>query len=265
MSTSPPEQTVIVTTKNTASLTLGITALVVGVLSLLVGWIPFFGLIALPVAVIGLLLAGIGFGIAVVKGGKGIGMPVLGGLICCGAFVLPILTTGGMSALFSKAKDEASRQIASQKAERQRSETNATVTADKKEDAEAKTKSEYIREHVVLYDVEARYMDSRLDGKVPGVLFKLRNKGDRQLDLVKVTVLFKEAAGGVIHEEDFSPVLVTRYSFSGDNKPLKPGYVWQMEKGKFYPAKSVPSEWKEGSVEARVSDIKFSDLAASTE
>src|SRR5687768_1846159 len=93
MSTSPPEQTVIVTTKNTASLTLGIIALVIGVLSLLIGWIPYLGLIALPVAVIGLLLAGIGFGIALVKAGKGIGMPVLGGIICCGAIALPILST----------------------------------------------------------------------------------------------------------------------------------------------------------------------------
>jgi len=90
MSTSPPEQTVIVTTKNTASLTLGIIALVIGVLSLLVGWVPYLGLVALPVAVIGLLLAGI----ALVKGGRGFGMPVLGGIICCGGFVLPILSTG---------------------------------------------------------------------------------------------------------------------------------------------------------------------------
>jgi hypothetical protein len=62
----------------------------------------------------------------------------------------------------------------------------------------------------------------------------------------------------VIAEEDFNPVLVSRYSYSGDNKPLKPGYVWQMESDKFYQAKSVPSEWQEGSIDARITDIAFS-------
>jgi len=44
----------------------------------------------------------------------------------------------------------------------------------------------------------------------------------------------------------------------GDNKPLKPGYVWQMESGKFYAAKQVPSEWAGGSYEAKITDIIFS-------
>jgi hypothetical protein len=100
-------------------------------------------------------------------------------------------------------------------------------------------------------------MDSVLHGKVPGVLFKLRNTGERDLDMVKVTVLFKDASGTVIHEQDYHPVLVSDYSMR-DSKPLKAGYVWQMESGKFYAAKSVPSEWKEGSVDANISDVRFS-------
>lgn len=246
MNTSAPPQepqVVIVTTKNTASLTLGIIAIVVGVLALLVGWIPFLGLLAIPAAIIGLLLAGIGFVIALFKGCKGIGMPLLGGAICIAAFILPILSTGGTSAAITKAVDKTSKQVASQKKSQ--------------DDEESKAKAAYIQDHLVLYDVQARYMDSILDGKVPGVLFKLRNTGDRDLDMVKVTVHFKDASGAVIHEEDYSPVLVSDFSF-GDNKPLKAGYVWQMESGKFYAAKSVPSEWREGSVEARISDVRFS-------
>jgi len=245
MNASPQQepQTVIVTTKNTASLTLGIIALVVGVLSLLVGWIPFLGLLALPTAIIGLLLAGAGFVIALFKGCKGIGMPLLGGIICVGAFILPILSTGGTSAAIAKAVDETSKKLATQRKTQQ--------------DEETKAKSAYIQEHLSLYDMQARYMDSILDGKVPGVLFKLRNTGDRDLQMVKVTVLFKDASGAVIHEEDYTPVLVSEFSLQ-DNKPLKAGYVWQMESGKFYAAKSVPSEWKEGTVDAKISDVRFS-------
>jgi|ERR1035441_461323 DNA-directed RNA polymerase subunit RPC12/RpoP len=124
-------------------------------------------------------------------------------------------------------------------------------------DMDASAKAAYIQQHLVLYGFEARYMDSVLDGKVPGVLFKLRNTGDRSLDMVKVTVRFRDAAGAVIHDEDFHPVSISDFSF-GDDKPLKPGYVWQMESGKFYSAKSVSSEWREGSADAQITDIRFS-------
>ena len=122
-SQSQEPQTVILTTKNTASLTLGIIAIVVGVLSLLVGWIPLLGLLAIPVAIIGLILAGIGFVIALCKGGKGIGMPLLGGVICVAAFVVPIL----MSALVAQAVGETSIAVAEQKQshETEESKTNA--------------------------------------------------------------------------------------------------------------------------------------------
>lgn len=116
---------------------------------------------------------------------------------------------------------------------------------------------EYMSNNLELYDLSAKYMDSVLDGKVPGVLFKIRNTGDRSLDNVEVTVYFKDAQGNTIAEKDFNPVLVTEYAYGRDNKPLKPGYIWQMEKGKFYSAKSVPSEWREGSIEAIVTDLSF--------
>lgn len=173
MSTASPEtpQTVIVTTKNTASLTLGIIAVVVGVLALLVGWVPFLGLLAMPTAFIGLLLAGVGFVVAVFRGCKGIGMPVLGGGICLVAMVIPVLSTHGTSVAILKAAEGASNQAPS---------TGKSL-----------------------------------------------------------------------------PVLVTEMSL-GDNKPLKAGYIWQMESGKFYAPKSVPGEWQEGSADVKVTEIRFS-------
>lgn len=110
--------------------------------------------------------------------------------------------------------------------------------------------------NVELYDLKARYFDTYLERRVPGVEFKLRNKGNRTLRKVEVTVYFEDASGAVIAEHEYNPVLVTKYSF-GDNKPLRPNYIWQMERGKFYQAKSVPSEWKEGAVKAKITDIEF--------
>jgi hypothetical protein len=115
----------------------------------------------------------------------------------------------------------------------------------------------YIQDNLEIYEFEAKYMDAVLEGRIPGVRFKLRNKGDKTLDRVKVVVLFKDASGAVIAEQNYLPVLVSECNFSGGNKPLKPGYIWQMEQGKFYKATSVPNEWKEGSAEARITEVRF--------
>lgn len=232
------EQTVTVTTKNTTALTMGIIAIVLGVLALLVAWLPFLGLIAIPVAAVGLLLAFIGVILAAIKQFSGVAMPLLGGVICGIAVVLSISSTGSTSLAISEAMEETS---------------SARQAANEAEDREEK---EYISRYIELYDVDAKYRDSILDGTIPGVLFKLRNTGTRTLNKVEVTVYFKDRFGSIIAEENFFPVLVSDYSFN-DHKPLKPGYVWSMEKNKFFAAKSVPTEWAEGSVDIKITDIAF--------
>lgn len=116
----------------------------------------------------------------------------------------------------------------------------------------------YITESLELYDVSANYKKS-YSGTVAGVNFKIKNTGERSLDSVEVTVYFKDASGNRIAEEDYHPVAVSKYSMSGNNKPLKPGYIWQLEKDKFYPAEQVPSEWKEGSIDASITEIRFTE------
>lgn len=123
------------------------------------------------------------------------------------------------------------------------------------ETAQNTKKQEYIK-NLEIYDFKARYYDTFLDGKVPGIEFKIKNNGTETLDMVKVTVYFKNAQGKTIAEEGYAPVFVSPYSLS-DNKPLRPNYIWQLERGKFYTAKSVPSEWKEGAAEIRITDLRF--------
>ncbi len=113
--------------------------------------------------------------------------------------------------------------------------------------------------NVKLYDVTAKFWRT-YSGREPGVEFKLKNEGDRTLDRVEVTVYFHDDSGAVIHEATYNPVLVTEFAFGRDNKPLRPGYVWRHERGRFYKAASVPSEWKVGAVEAKVTAVEFADL-----
>jgi hypothetical protein len=233
---------VVVTTKNTLSLTLGIISLVLGVFGMLIGWIPFLGLVAIPVALIGLMLAGLGVVVALFKGFAGVGMPVLGGFVSFLSLLLPIMMTGSASVAIQEA------------AERSRRERSEGLAQDP---AVISDKADYIATRLELYDVSAKYTDSFLDKHVPGVFFKIRNNGDRTLDLIRVIAYFKDRSGKTIAEESYVPV--NAHSFVADSKPLKPHYVWQVESGKFYAAKSVPSEWEEGQVDVVISDIEFAN------
>ena len=112
--------------------------------------------------------------------------------------------------------------------------------------------------HLGLYEFQSRYYTTVLDERVPGVEFKLKNRGNRTLKSVEVTVFFKDGSGRVISEEDYHPVLVSDSSFT-PGKPLKPGYIWHMERGKFYQAPLVPDEWQEGSAEAKITALEFAD------
>ena len=115
----------------------------------------------------------------------------------------------------------------------------------------------YIDQHLSLYDVSAKYFNSMLDGRVPGVDFKIKNNGSRTLNSVKVRIVFLDNNELPIAEETYSPVLVSDYSCSNSNTPLRPNYIWQQERGQFYVAKNVPTEWKTGSITASITEIEF--------
>jgi hypothetical protein len=118
-----------------------------------------------------------------------------------------------------------------------------------------KQKTDYINDSLKLYDCHADYHDSLIDGRVPGVEFKIKNNGNRTLRKVEVTFYFKDSSGQTISEEKYYPVLVTK--FGTDNNPLKPGYIWQVESGHFYAAKKVPSEWQPRNTTTQITDIEF--------
>jgi hypothetical protein len=115
----------------------------------------------------------------------------------------------------------------------------------------------YIRDHLKIYGLTAKYFDSLVDGRVPGVDFKIKNNGDRTLNKVTVRIVFHDDQGKAIAEEEYTPVFVTSLGYGHDNTPLRPNYIWKQEQGNFYSAKSVPSEWKTGKVTATVTEIEF--------
>jgi len=65
--------------KRTSSL--GVVSLILGVTAFLICWIPFIGMLSIPLSGLGLLLAVIGVCLAVARHGAGIGWPVGGGVV----------------------------------------------------------------------------------------------------------------------------------------------------------------------------------------
>lgn len=240
-----------ITTKNTSSLTLGMVAVILGSLTFFIGWIPFLGLLAVPVAVIGLVLAGIGLLAAILGGFRGFGMPLLGVLICIMSISISVTSTGVATGVIddvAEARTKAASQLDS--------ETTDSAEHSGLQMDDDLLKENYIATKLRLYDAEVRYMQSVLNGKVAGATFKIENNGDLTLARAKVTVFFKNSVGRIISEEDFIP-FSDSFRFSGSDKPLKPGYIWQNEKGTFLSADSVPDEWQEGSVDIKIVDIDF--------
>lgn len=115
----------------------------------------------------------------------------------------------------------------------------------------------YIMKYVRLYEFEAKYYDSLLDGRVPGVDFKIKNEGTRTINELTVQVVFFDANDKPIAEEVYYPVNVGGIGIGPEDKPLRPNYIWQQESDRFYNAERVPSEWSEGKARANVTEIKF--------
>lgn len=112
-------------------------------------------------------------------------------------------------------------------------------------------------DNIVITEFVAKRIDTYSKKGVPAVRISLKNIGDRSLDKVKIIVYFQDENGNTIFEEDYHPVLVSDYSFRENNKPLKPGYVEEMEKDKYYTLETALTDWKEGKAIIKVVDIEF--------
>lgn len=115
---------------------------------------------------------------------------------------------------------------------------------------------EYINNLLEVYDFKAAWMNSLLDGKVPGVVFKIKNKGQKTISEIEVTVYFNDGKGNNIAEESYHPVYD---SITSDYKELKPNYTFQLESDRFYSTKTVPEEWKSGNATIEITNIKFKE------
>lgn len=85
-----------------------------------------------------------------------------------------------------------------------------------------------------------------------GVFGEIKNNGDKTLKQVEVTAYCLDKDDKVVFEKTYHPVLVTEYSFMGDNTPLKPNYSRRFG----YKLDDAPSDWSK-KVKVAVTDVEF--------
>jgi len=92
---------------------LGVVSLILGVVAFLLCWIPLVGMLSIPLSALGLLLAAVGFLVALVRRGSGIGYPIGGGIVSGLALAIGIAQVGAVGSALTgvaTAIDESHRQ-----------------------------------------------------------------------------------------------------------------------------------------------------------
>lgn len=85
---------------------LGIVSMILGIIAFLLCWIPFISVISLPLSGLGLLLAVIGFVVALTRSGYGVGWPIGGGALNGIALLVALVTGIGAFGAVKSAGDE---------------------------------------------------------------------------------------------------------------------------------------------------------------
>ena len=244
---------------------LGIAALVLGIIAVLTCWIPFVGILGIPLAVLGLLFGIIGFLIALIGRKSGVGMPISGCIVCIVSIIVAVASTGGpAAAVVAEASKKATKQdqrftgntvITDQKSNGGRSIDRPPSISPgdepKSDSSDAQSAKKAYLYKVLLNDVHVG--QSVLDEK--GVFGEIKNAGDRTLKEVEIMIYCLDKNGKEVFEKSYYPVLVTESRFSlREDKPLKPNYSTKFG----CKLDDAPSEWS-GKVRVVVTNIEFAD------
>jgi hypothetical protein len=125
----------------------------------------------------------------------------------------------------------------------------------------ALSKLETIDNKIVAFNTKKAYFDKievrnvsqgTTTSNEDGVFGEIKNNGDKTLSKVEITVYCLDKSDKVVFEKSYYPVLVTKYSFGGDNAPLKPNYSKKFG----YKLDDAPSDWNK-KITVSITDIEF--------
>ena len=108
---------------------LGVAALILGIVAFLICWVPLIGMIGVPLSALGLLLGLVGLIVAVLRKGAGIGYPIAG--IAVSGLALAVAFASTYAA--GKAIEETAKAMSESVGERTRTNQQVVATADEDE------------------------------------------------------------------------------------------------------------------------------------
>lgn len=217
----------------------GIAALVIGIVAVMLCWIPLLGMISIPLGLIALLLGVIGFIVSLTGGKSGVGLPVAGGFLGAMAIAVPLLWVGAVATAVGSAAANANR-------------TNQTIVGATTAAAGESAPQWAPADQPVSQDgVQLKVTHVRL-GKV-----KVRGsfgRGESFTDDALLAVVIEVTNTSATKKVDFLTWSGRRYSFGVDGPTLRDNFdnsydlksfdslegpVEQVVTGSIYPSKSV--------------------------
>ena len=118
----------------------------------------------------------------------------------------------------------------------------------------SKEKLEYINNHLQIFEIEAKTIETSYEGVKPGVKFAIKNNGNESLTKVRITIYFLDKNGKTFYEKSSLPV----WSKYGEMKVLKPNYTFRMDKNKYLTFDNLGNEWTE-KVIIKITEIEFAE------
>jgi len=221
---------------------LSIISLVIGVSVFVFSWFPYIGCFGGPVAIIGILLGVIAAANKKVRWK----MPVAGIVLSAVSIFTACLVSH-----FSTQKENLDKQL-------QRTGDDVMSQLESFAREAMKVQGDYINNYMELYETEAKYKTDESGKRNVAVRFKIKNNGDRTLEVVHVAVSFKNEADAYVAQADFYPV---RPQYAQEpTEPLKPNGIWQMEESEYITIPGEPNDWIEGNANWEEGNVEIKIL-----
>jgi len=116
---------------------------------------------------------------------------------------------------------------------------------------------DYIENYLELSDAKVSICQS-YDYSGPGLVdVAIKNNGDKTVNLIEVTVYFKDDKGAYCAERTYT-IFNTQFFFDR-NEPLKPNYSWQQPSDKFMKIESLTSDIDITNYEVKITKVEFGE------
>ena len=165
----------------------GIASLVLGILTLLIAWIPLVGIFSIPVAAIGFILGLVGMIISLDARRSGVGMPIAGMVTCAISIVLVFVITGVFAVAASRPM--AIMPPAASSAPRASNPSSPSIRPPTKVSEDAWKSASTTTQ---LDDLEVAFATAKI-GKVPLINFGKEGQSKDELLIITLTLTNKSA------------------------------------------------------------------------